>query len=499
MLKRLIPLFAACALTFAACNSSSQEDEYQYVASTDVAITSFSLLNDSEVLDSLGNVFFSIDLLNAKIFNADSLPYGTPTSRLVTLISANNASGITIKFPRPGATDTVVDYKTSSTDSIDFSNGPVTITIVSESGTVSRDYEVKVNVHQVKPDTLAWERLESAPLPSSFSDVKAQYTARKGDTFYCLTSSASGKYCMATTPDPNSADWQTAEVSFTFTPDVTSLRATADALYILSSDNHLYTSADGSSWTDTGKEMTYLYGAYTDQIVGTDGATILLYPSGQACSMPTGFPVRGTSLPATFTSPMAISEQIVILGGIKADGSFSREAWGFDGTNAVRLSMFKNLPYGVESPVLVAYDLFEVPSSTWSPVQYPALVAFGGKKADGTISRTVYISKDWGMNWLEAPQLMALPADLPALYCQPAFIYSVTMHARTSEWTELGVRKLFPFATFTSDAPISRATKPLTEWECPGIYLFGGIDAAGNTSPCVWRGVISRYTFKPVQ
>ncbi len=499
MLKRLIPLFTACTLAFAACNSSTQEEEYEYVASSDVAITSFSLLDDSEVLDSLSNVFFSIDLLNAKIFNADSLPYGTPTSRLVTLISTNDASGITIKFPRPGETDSIVDYKTSSTDSIDFSNGPVTVTIISEGGTVSRDYEVKVNVHQVKPDTLAWERLESITLPSTFTSVKAQYTARKGDAFYCLTSSAEGKYCIATTADPNSADWQTTEVALPFTPDVTSLRATGDALYILSTDNHLYTSTDGTSWTDTGKEMTYLYGAYTDQILGTDGATLLLYPSGRACSMPQGFPVKGTSLPAAYTSQMALSEQIVVLGGVGADGGLSREAWGFDGTNAVRLSMVTNLPYGLESPVLVAYDLFEVPSTTWSPVQYPALVAFGGKKADGTISRTVYISKDWGMNWTAAPELMALPKELPALYCQPSFIYSVTMHARSGLWSELGVRSLYPFTSFITEAPTSRATRPITEWECPGIYLFGGIDAAGTTNPTIWRGVISRYTFKPVQ
>lgn len=48
-----------------------------------MAVTAFSLNDNKKVLDSLSNVFFSIDLVSANIFNADSLPYGTNVSRLV--------------------------------------------------------------------------------------------------------------------------------------------------------------------------------------------------------------------------------------------------------------------------------------------------------------------------------------------------------------------------------------------------------------------------------
>jgi hypothetical protein len=41
-------------------------------------------------------------------------------------------------------------------------------------------------------------------------------------------------------------------------------------------------------------------------------------------------------------------------------------------------------------------------------------------------------------------------------------------------------------------------TQAVTEWECPYIYLFGGEDTAGNTFNTIWRGVINRYTFKPI-
>ena len=499
MLKRLIPLISLFALTLAACNSSEEEIEYESVASSDVAITSFQLVSNPDVLDSLSNVYFSIDLLNARIFNADSLPYGTNISRLVTLINTNSASGISIAFPRPGLSDSIIDYKTNSTDSVDFSNGPVKITITSESGSVSRTYEVKVNVHTIKPDTLAWNSLKSISLPSTLTDINAQYAARKGDTFYCLTSSSTEHYCLAATTDPDAADWNAQEISLGFTPDVTSLRATGTHLYILSASGRLYDSADGIVWSDTGVDMSYIYGPYNDQILGSDGSSIVSYPSGHKTPMPEGFPVRGTSLPASYTSSMATSDQIVIIGGVCADGTLSPNAWGYDGNQWACLSMSNPLPEGVESPVLVAYDLFDVPLSTWSPVKYPALVAFGGKKADGSISRTVYISKDWGMNWQKAPELMALPEKLPALYYQPSYVYSTTLHARSSKWADLGVRPLYPFASFVTPASTSRATTPITQWECPAIYLFGGLDAAGNVNPTIWRGVISRYTFKPVQ
>lgn len=500
MLKRLIPIIALCSFIFSACNSSSQEEEYQLVASSDASIMAFQLVSNEKVLDSLNNVYFSIDLLNARVFNADSLPYGTPTSRLVALITTKDASGVLITFSREGASDTTVNYLTNSTDSIDFSRGPVKVSVTSQSGTVTRDYMVEVNVHKVKADSLAWQSLESIALPSSFNTVKAQYAAKKGETFYCLTASATGEYCMSTTTDPYSGTWDVNPANFPFAPEVTSLRASSESLYILSSDNHLYSSADGSTWSDTGVAMSYIYGSYLDQVVGTDGSNIVAYPSGKTFVMPAGFPVKGTSLPASYETSMGISEQIVILGGVCADGSLSRSAWGFDGNTWACISRASySLPEGLESPTLVAYDLFKVSLSTWTPTQYPALVAFGGKKADNSISRTVYISKDWGMTWIVAPELMALPESLPALYCQPAFIYATEMHSRASRWNELAVRPLYPFASFVNNRVSSRATTPITQWDCPAIYLFGGLDAAGNTNPTLWRGLISRYTFKPIQ
>ena len=44
----------------------------------------------------------------------------------------------------------------------------------------------------------------------------------------------------------------------------------------------------------------------------------------------------------------------------------------------------------------------------------------------------------------------------------------------------------------------SRVSKPVTSWECPYIFLFGGKKADGTLQPHVTRGVINRFTFQPL-
>ncbi|MDE6288980.1 MAG: hypothetical protein K2M00_09380, partial [Muribaculaceae bacterium] len=54
-------------------------------------------------------------------------------------------------------------------------------------------------------------------------------------------------------------------------------------------------------------------------------------------------------------------------------------------------------------------------------------------------------------------------------------------------------------STLHGNINLPKISKPSETWECPYIYLFGGINAEGNTSNNVWRGVINRLKFKPVE
>lgn len=503
--KLYLPIFLSALFgALAGCNSS-ENTEYSYTESSSVLVSGFYLANNDNVLDSLENVFFSIDLEGGKIFNADSLPYGTNVSHVIPQITTpSTASEVTLKFFSTEANrDSTVNYLTNATDSIDFSHGPVSLTVKSQSGLATKIYEIRVNIHQVKADSLAWYRIERAPLPSDFGTTTSQSAVRCGNNFYCLTTDGTS-YCLAITDNPNDPNWHTGIVTFPFAPNVESLRATDSNLYILSVDGALYTSSDFTTWEATGEVWKYIYGAYNDQIFGSksdiSGLSIAFYPSGTQQTMPKGFPVEGTSQPACYNTPMGSSTQLVMLGGRTSDGSLVKGAWSFDGTNWANVTKTP-IERALEHMTMVPYDLVELPNTTWAPQSYPTLLAFGGRDEIGSLNRTVYYSRDWGMTWSEAPSLVQMPVEMPSFYGASAFGYSTTLYAdsRSTLWAEMPLRTLPRGASFMTGNSLSRAIAPITEWECPAIFLFGGRNYQGNTLNNVWRGVIYHYTFKPVQ
>lgn len=498
MLRKIyIPILISSVVgPLVGCNSDDP-DPMEYVESSSVIISGFSLSEDKKVLDSLQNVFFSIDLENGMIFNADSLPYGTVLTKLVPKISApSSASEVNLKYYDTKAMrDSTVNYLENSTDSIDFSRSPVILTVKSQSGLVTKEYKIHVNVHKVKVDSLAWYSLQQAPLPASFTQLESQCTAMLGEKLFCLSSDGVS-YSLSVTSDPLDPNWDTVNVDMSFAANVESFRATADALYILSKEGDLYSSTDGSDWIQTGARWVNIYGNYDDQIIGAlrngDHYEIASYPSGKTWIMPSGFPLTGTSLTACYSSDMAYSPQMVMLGGRTADGGLCSGSWSFDGNTWADVSS-KRLPHGLEYVTLVPYSLVEVPSTTWSPTDFPVLLAIGGKNADGAINRTVYYSRDWGITWKVAPELVQLPEQFPHTYGATAFQVSSTMHvsSRDTYWTEIPLR-------INSMASRSDITL-IDQWQCPSIYIFGGRDYDGKTLNQMWRGVIYYFTFRPIQ
>ena len=124
MTNRLpIYLFSAVIALMAAvssCNSDPIDygDEYK---TQNVAITSFRLLKNEKVLTNIDSVFFSIDLDNRRIFNADSLPKGTRIDKLPVVIGTSSVSRVDLIVPLAQGGDTTINYLTNPKDSIDFS------------------------------------------------------------------------------------------------------------------------------------------------------------------------------------------------------------------------------------------------------------------------------------------------------------------------------------------------------------------------------------------
>lgn len=477
-------LTSITAGTFIGCNSKT---EYVEPTGSNAAVKSFSLAEDSKIINGLDSVFFSIDLVKGQIFNADSLPVGTKVTKLVPkIVTYNGVSVAELTVSRAGKADTIINYLRNSSDSVDFTN-PVKLRLVSTDGLVERNYTIKVNVHNMKVDSLAWGRQDRTNLPSVFGYPAQQRTVRKGDSFYCLTRSE-GKYCIASFVKgvgslnhglPVLTDWDSNLVVFDFTPDVDSFSANEDALFILDTSGNLYTSADGMNWEATNLNWHAIYGGYGNTLVGSvntsDGWKIQQWPSGALVNLPEGMPVSDTSVPVQYSFEMSDVSQMLIVGGRRADGILSAETWGYDGTSWAKISQ-RSLPKGLEGVAVARY--YSLSSKKfWDVKEMPTLLAFGGRTADGTMNTTVYMSDDYGYHWLEAPVSLQLPDYLTPVFNAQAYVMT---------------------SDLSGEVYVPKISRPEIEWECPYIYIFGGINVSGTLQNTVWRGVIQYFTFTPV-
>lgn len=488
------------------CNGSS---EVLYTLPSSATVYSFNLSDDDKVLPNLDSVFFSIDLYNCEIFNADSLPYGTKTSALVPVILTESASAVELIVPLANGADTTYNYLENTTDTIDFTS-PVKLRVVSYDMSTERTYTIKVNVHQVPTDTLVWSRIEGGSLPTLFSAVNEQHTTMSpSGTYYCMTR-YQNDYAVARTSDPG-AEWNVARANFDFEPDINTFTASTDALYVIGKNGSLYTSADnGVSWTDTGNAADAVLGAYRNRLLTSvlenSVWKICEYPAGSKTSAPTGFPVKNASNATNVSFEMSTSEQLLITGGQKADGTLSSDTWGFDGKNWAKVSR-TGLPEELENLTIVPYFDVQPDTTSWKASQKTSvLLAMCGNRADGSINDTVYYSKNFGLIWVKAPESLQISTKvIPSRTHAQAFPYTGTSYVkpknaislpgsikRAIEWKEA-------IAERKSDRGYFRVSSPLTEWEVPYIYLFGGVNSEGITYNTVFRGVITALTFEPVQ
>ncbi len=499
----------ACVSFLGACNDSDYDSGE--ASPTGVAVYSFSIQANDKIMSNLDSVFFSIDLVSARIFNADSLPFGTKTDKLVPSISMyDNISALELIVPRENGTDTIHNYLTHPGDSIDFSNGPVGMRVVSADGLVERLYSITVNVHTLKSDSLVWDMAARRPLPGSIASPTEQHTTSNAAAVYTLTR-ANSSYSIAYTDNPFDGTWTGISPVLPEGAIVNSFTADNNKLYILADDNisvnnhALYSSSDnGNTWTPEGIRLTTIYGSCNGKIQANihndnDVWELADIYTGARSAMPEGMPAERTSNPTLYTPPMSSGEQMILIGGIDANGAKVSSTWTYDGTAWARVSAY-NLKWAEPEMVLVPFVTFRI-SGSFNVTSYPTLIAFGGRQDSGEPQRTVYVSPDFGITWQTAPELMQLPAEIPAVYNAQAYVYPGTLHNTSraaQEWTGLEITRTLPAGAVIGEMPLSRVSRPENEWQCPFIFMFGGKNASGATYPYIWRATFNRLTFKPL-
>ena len=479
-MNRRFPIYAiiACAASLfaAGCNDDDDTLDVQIpdASQSAVMVNSFNLQANDSVLSSLDSVFFSIDLDHAVIFNADSLPVGTRVDRLCVNIGLPSVKTAEITMPNDKGIDTVVNYLTSPNDSINFSKGSVRLRLESINGEYERSYTIYVNVHKMNPDSMAWGAFTPSGLPTSLSGITAQHTVEYQGKTLCFTQSGSG-FCRATGTDVIAGRWVKESVTLPAGARLATLTAGTSHLYICDDNDMLYSSSDaGSTWTATGTSMSHIYGTLADKVIGVrhdaSAYTHVTYPATTESAVDPSCPVSGTSPALVYTSDWSAQPMMIVAGGVTADGSLCGATWAYDGSQLADISLAPMA--AAESPIIIPYYAFKT-STSWVVTKSSVLLAFGGISQGGNTQRTVYISRDFGVHWEKAPQLMQMPSSA-----------SVGKEAQ---------------AVLIDRTITSRAIKPITEWQCPYIYVFGGCSANGTLENRILRGVINRLTFKPLQ
>ena len=510
IMTKKFPLYTLFSLILMGLISACNEDSENFVADGDYSnctVSSFSLAKDDSVLTGLDSVYFSIDLVNAVIFNADSLPKGTKTDKLIVKISTSSARGCDLTFRRCDVPrDTTISYIDSPNDSINFADGPVKMLITSYDGQSKREYTIKVNVHQVETDTLYWDKASCRKLPTALSAPKAQKTVEFQGKIYCLTAT-DAQASVAVTADPFANNWTDSSATLPDGADVSSFTATADAFYILDSNGTLYKSADALIWAATDCKMNYIYGGYESTVLGArkdaDGWKHLTYPASNESAIPSGCPVSGTSPMMVYETKWSASPLAMFVGGCDANGTLVGSTWAYDGNIWAKIST-RDIDER-EGVTLIPYFALRVNKATWRVTERTVLLAVGGRyetSSGNVVSKQVYASYDQSLNWDEASSYLQLPDYIPDFAGAQAIVVNTELNENTPRstdaWTSFSGNNLPVWANTVPLTRTSRVSAPINEWECPYIYLFGGESADGSLHDTVWRGVIRRFTFKPL-
>ena len=475
----------------AACNSDSDSDKQEVaVTSSTVAINSFYLKADAKVMKNLDSVFFSIDLNKAIIFNADSLPKGTDISRLLPSVNfASSMSAVNLAvLAENGDTIKSVDYLRNPNDSIDFSK-TVRLKVTSLDKKNSLEYDIKVNVHLQDPDSIGWNKIEEVPMASRLDNPVAQKTVVKDTTPYSLIKESDGSYSLAVASDIFNDQWEIEATTLNFTPRIESFTASGSEFFILSEDDELFSSADAKAWTSKANGWTSIIGVYNgDTLLGikdisgvpshvslTDGNEI------EGGAIAGDFPVSGRSQLGETSNKWSLDPTALFAGGVCMDGTLSSATWAFDGTSWAPLS--RELPQ-IEGASMIKYVMYRKSPTTSVIKDFDAWILLGGRLADGTPNKVLYVSFDNGVSWKATGTAMNLPSQFPDVAGQDAFVIAKAMQS-----------DLVPAIGSRADYIID-GTQII--WDCPYIFIVGGYLPDATLSPEIWKGVLMRLNFVPI-
>lgn len=425
MKRKLLP-FAMLLSTIMLAASCLNDDNDEYVFYDDTAITSFSVgtLNqylhttsskgtDSTYLatvDCSGYKFY-IDQQKREVYNPDSLPYGIDAKKVLCTITCKNSGTALLK----SLTSDSLSYL-SSTDSTDFSQ-PRTVQVFSNSGQVSREYTIRVNVHKETPDSFKWKRMADIPGFASMQGMKAVECGGRTVVF-----GYNGTATTAFATADGGKTWQNIALNLGHEPAADFYKgiiARAGTIYAADGGNIL-SSSDAETWQSTpatgdtparlvaaSRAKLYGYSASGAMVESSDnGATWTASPLDDDASL---LPQADLSFVCSQLKTNPEADRVTLIGNPAQSSDTTATVWGrIDETAEGSLTQpwaYYNIASDNKHPIprlegaqATAYD--------------DAILLFGGQSATGSTPAfsTIFKSRDGGITW-KADTTLAVPSD----------------------------------------------------------------------------------------
>ncbi|MGL4992809.1 MAG: DUF6242 domain-containing protein [Bacteroidales bacterium] len=307
-IKKLIPLIVLFIgiITTNCTNNDSTTTDYTI---SDAQIKSFKLVNNDSILSDLDEVKFSINQQSGNIYNQDSLPFGTILKeKLLTEITfngAHEAKVITID------NDTSI-YTTS--DSIDF-NSPIKMIVTAHDKKTTKEYTIRVNIHQVDPDSMVWQNNTNEIQPT-YKDLRSVLV---DNNIYCIAKNDKGINSIFKIPANIDSQWE--DLGETNIPGIISqLNYYNGNYYAISVNEGLFKSNNGVDWELLNPDVESILGTINKEFVYVTNnneersvVTTKDFATYKSKKINSEFPSYGFAT-AQYTNGV---ERLIILGGKK--------------------------------------------------------------------------------------------------------------------------------------------------------------------------------------
>ena len=396
----LIGLMASCL-----GNNYAEED---YLI-TDAELISFSLSTDS--VPDLSNVIFSIDQRKGLIYNYDSMAYLTriKDSVIVAYKSGSGADGNVLNITDGDS------VWVKSGDSIKISK-PQTLKVFALDGRTVKLYNVQLNIHQVDPDSMVYNRVASELPFLKTEDTKTIVFHNR----FLVYSKIDNRIQLHSSSD--AVNWkQETGSGLPGNTVIKGIREGGNRLFAYTDDGELYVRDDPAAdqWILIDKppllKIKSILGYLNVDSKQPEGLSLIVEIEGKnvfaftedlinweydsAASIPDDFPLYGFS---NHSYQLMHTERITVFGGISQNGIVQNTVWSTEnGRYWAKLTGSDNV-----FPPLEGVNVFYYNQEFW---------LINGKSNDG-YNKEVYYSIDGGVTWLTKPEKCQLPEAYPGRY-----------------------------------------------------------------------------------